>query len=369
MIHASKAPGGRRRRGRDTRPPQERLPSTPSGLPADVASAGLNLYNGYEHKNQDHPLEVRSSAQSTQFFRKMSTDPTINGTLQMYTSICQMAKWHVEARPNDKKEGFSEDKAQEARQFLEECVEDMQGSMNDVVSQVLDMLTHGFHISVPQFKFRQGPDKDDPKRKSIHSDNKIGWHYWKAIDPYSVDQWDTPQGEGYSLLKGVQQQTISGESSYIKRDRMLLFRTSAKNDSPSGESILLGAIEPWEQKQRSSNIELVGLERNLEGIPVIDVPSSYLSKHATEDQKALVQYLKKVGSSIKFNNQTYMMRPSDRDENGEYLIDFQLLSTSGTTRPESARAIVEAKERLIAEALLSQFLKLGSSSGSYALTK
>jgi transcriptional regulator with XRE-family HTH domain len=359
--------GGLRRK-RDTSPTGEKLPPTPKGIPEEKGSAGLNMFGGLERKNEDHPVEVSGLSGATKFFRQMTKDPTIGGSLQMYTSICQMAQWHAESATDDKKPGWSDEEADKSKIFLEECIKDMQGSMNDIVSQVLDMLVHGFHITVPQFKFRQGPDQEDPRRRSRYNDNKIGWNYWKSIDPYSVYRWDTPRGEGYSLLKGIQQQTISGFSGYIERDRMLLFRTTAKNDSPSGESVLVSAVEPWEEKKRSANIELTGLERNLEGIPVFDVPAAYLSEHATEEQKAIVQYIKKAGTSLKYNNQTYMLRPSDRDDNGHRLIDLELLSTSGTTRPEAARAIVEAKERLIAEAVLSQFLKLGSSSGSYALS-
>jgi hypothetical protein len=346
----------------------EPYPQTPAGLPEDSASAGLNMHSGFEIKFEDTPSEGKNNQSGARNYRKMTQDPTINGTLQMYDSILRMAKWHEEMAPEDGQPNWSEEKAIEAQQFLKSCKEDMQGSMKDLVSQFSDMLTHGFQVSVPQFKFRHGPEQDDPKRKSKYSDSKIGWQYFKAIDPYSVYRWETPRGEGYSNLTGIHQQTLSGEKTYIPRDRALIFRTTAKNDSPSGFSILNGAVEPWKEKVRSADIELIGLERNLEGIPILDVPASYLTKTATDDQKAVVQYLKKAGSSLKMNNQTYMLRPSDRDDNGNRLIDIELLSTSGTTRPEAARAIVESKERLIAESLLSQFLKLGSSSGSYALS-
>ncbi len=327
------------------------LPSTPKGLPSELGSAGLNMQDGVEHKPEDHPIQIRNSKQAARYYRNMCLDPTINGTLQMYTGICQMAKWHAETAIDDGKPDWNEEEALEAHRFLESCIKDMQGSMQDLISQFIDMLVHGFQVSVPQFKFRHGVDQEDPKRRSKYSDGKIGWHYFKAIDPYSVDKWDTPKGEGYSNLKGIYQQTISGAKSYIPRDRALIFRTTAKNDSPTGESILVGAVQPWLERQRSSNLELVGMERNLAGIPILDVPAAYLSEDATPDQKKVVAYLKKAGAAFKKNGQTFMLRPSDRDDNGNRLIDIELLSPNGSGGGDGARSVVEAKERLMAEAL------------------
>ena len=240
-----------------------KYPKTPKGLPADKASAGLNMQSGFEVKNEDHPNQVRNTQAAVRYFRRMTQDPTINGSLQMYNAICKMAKWHSEAAAETGDGEWDEEEAHRHLELLDSFVCDMQGSLQDLMSQQLDMLVNGFHVSVPQFKFRQGPDQKDPKRRSKYNDGLIGWQFFKAIDPYSVDKWDTPKGEGYSNLKGIYQQTISGFKDYIPRERALIYRTTAKNDSPSGESILLGAIEPWLEKVRAANIELVGLERNL----------------------------------------------------------------------------------------------------------
>jgi hypothetical protein len=341
----------------------------PQGLPNEWGSAGLNMYAGNELKFEDHPVKFRNIQARARLLREMSLDPTIAGTLQAYTNVCRVCSWDVqEAKSKDTDGDFDDEKAQEAARFLRSCVEDMSMSMSDLVSQAMDMLTHGFNITIPVYKFRMGPHSENPKLRSRFTDKKIGWQTFKAIDPFSVYKWSCPRGEGYSNLEGIHQQTISGFKEFIPRSKFLLFRTTAKNDSPSGESILLGAIRPYEKMQVAENIEMVGLERNVEGIPHITLPSSYMSKNATPEQKQVTQYLKSAGASLKFNHQSYIMTPSDTDEKGNLLVDIKLMTTSGTARTEAARNIVESQQRLVSESLLSQFLKLGDSTGSYALS-
>ena len=329
----------------------------PAGLGKDDISVGLNMYSGDELKWNDHPTKYRTLAARTKAYRAMSQDPTVTGSLLMYTQLCRMSDWGVQQALPTKfttnEEGTERTpvdwdavEAERYKVFLEENIKDMEGSMGDLVAQAFDKLVHGFNVTVPVYKYRMGPDQENPKLRSRYDDKAIGWQYFKPIDPYSVFEFDTPRGEGYYGLKGILQQTISGYEKYVPRNRFMLFRSNPKNDSPTGESLLRGVIEPWEQKNKASDIELVGLERNLEGIMVIDTPSAYMSAGATQDQKNVVQYLKKVGTQTKLNNQTYILRPSDRDDNGNRLIDFELMSNSGTTRPEAARTIIEAKERL-----------------------
>lgn len=361
----------------DTSEEIDKVIKTPKGLEKDDISSGLNMYGGDEHKNEDHPVKYRTLEQRTRLYRVMTQDPTINGSLQMYQQLCRLADWSSQAASPEEFEGEGEERkakdwdvkeAERYRLFLDQNVNDMEGCLEDIVSAALDMLPHGFNIQIPVYKFRRGPEKKNPKENSKYDDGAIGWQGFKAIDPYSVDDWDTPQGCGYLECKGFSQETISGYSTYVEKDRYVHFRTTSKNNSPTGESILVGSIEPWEQKCRHSKIEDVGMERNLEGIPVLKCPPEWLSKDATQDQKNVVAYLRNIGSSMKYNNQSYLLMPSSRDDMGNLHVEIELLSASGTARPEAARQVVEAKERLIAEAMLSQFLKLGSSSGSFALS-
>ncbi len=354
----------------------DKVIKNPKGLLEDDISAGLNMYSGEEVKSNDHPSGYRNQKQRIKAYREMTQDPSVSGSLRQYTQLCRLADWTAEsAKPTKFKEeegskvpdDWDVEEAERYRLFLNQNITDMDGSMEDLVSAAMQFLVMGYAIVIPVFKFRRGNSKNH-KENSRYDDGLIGWQGFKQIDPWSVKYWDTPQGSGYLECKGFYQQTVSGYETYVERDRYLHFRTTAKDNSPSGESVLVGSIQPWEEKQRISDIEKVGLERDLSGIPKISVPSEYLSDTANQNQKNIVQYLKKLGSNLKFNSQTYLLLPSNTDENGNRYVDVELLQAGPNTKLAEARQIIEAKERLIMENLNSQFLKLGSSSGSFALS-
>ena len=84
------------------------------------------------------------------------------------------------------------------------------------------------------------------------------------------------------------------------------------------------------------SIEAVGVERELAGIPVARVPAEYLSPEASDNQKAFMGELQTILRDVKFNDQGYIILPSDTypDKDGaptgERLVDVQLMSSSGT---------------------------------------
>jgi len=350
----------------------------PAGLPKDDISSGLLLDSGYETKFEDHLPKIRTQEQRNRLYRIMSTDSSVSGALRMYTQMLKMANVYAEcATPmvtemKDSEDGTPSDwddaEAHRYHQFLKENLCDMDCSMDDVITGAADFLIHGLAISVPVYKFRDGLNQKSKKRKSKYADGLVGWQSFKHISVDSIKEWDGPRSEGYSSIRGFYQETRSGYQTYVPRDRYVHFRTSAKNDSPSGESLLLGALEAFEEKCRYKKLENTASERNLAGIPKIECPSQWLSNDATQENKNVTQYLRRIGTSMHYNSQAYLLLPSDRDENGNKLVDISLMTAGDNAKLDSLRNVIEALERLIAETLVAAWLKLGSSSGSYALS-
>lgn len=52
----------------------------------------------------------------------------------------------------------------------------------------------------------------------------------------------------------------------------MLFRTESVKDNPEGRSILRNAYRSWYFKRRIQEIEAIGIERDLAGLPVIHAP-------------------------------------------------------------------------------------------------
>lgn len=347
-------------------------PLTPKTATEEVGNTGLRAWSG-DINETPKSVNLGSLTARTAAYKEMATDPTIGGVLQTFLNICLSCRWQVQEVELDISESdpsYEKEKAKATAdaKFLTECISDLPTPFDDTVADSLNMLPHGFQVIIPQFKVRAG-DSDNPKFRSKYNDKKFGWRYFKPLAHDSVFKWVTEEdGEGYEGLTGIQQQTVSGFRAEIPRNRMLLFRTTSKLDNPEGESILLAAVNTWKDKESLINMELVGIERNLEGIPVARIPAEYMGKTATPEQQELARYIATTVQNLKFNRQTGLMLPSNTDDKGKYLVDVTLMGPSGTTRTDAVRTAISAKELLIAESVMAQFMKLVNE-GSNALSE
>jgi hypothetical protein len=64
---------------------------------------------------------------------------------------------------------------------------------------------------------------------------------------------------------------------FIPIEKMLLFRTTVQRNNPEGRSMLRTAYRPWRNKKRIEEIEGVGIERDLAGLPMARIPGKFFS--------------------------------------------------------------------------------------------
>lgn len=342
-------------------------------IPVDVGHTGLNVLYGAIYDHYTPNRETTTGYSRIETYKKMQSDPTISGALQGYENILSLVSWDVKEVDREKagiaEEDFDPELAKTTRDYVQSCFDDMTGtSINDLISSALDMLSMGHQITVPLFKLRKGY-QDDMRLSSKYSDGRIGWKSWRTIRQEMVEKWLTPDGGGYSDLTGVQQKKINGGYINIPRNRFLLFRTTSKGDNIEGESILYGAVGTWKRLIKTLNIEGVSLSRNLEGIPVLKISNVYLSERATPEQKTFRDLMIKQTLSVKYNDQTAIILPSDLDPDTKApLVSIELLTAGPNVRVDQCRSVAEACEKLIAESILANFIKLGNGGGSYAMS-
>lgn len=123
----------------------------------------------------------------------------------------------------------------------------------------------------------------------------------------------------------------------------------------------------WYNKKQIENIEAIGVERDLAGLPIAWVPPEILSPNASDKEKALLSAIKDLTINVRRNSQEGMVMPLDYDENGKQRFDFKLLSTGGS-RQFDTTAIVNRYDQRIAMSVLADFVLLGQDKvGSFAL--
>lgn len=292
-------------------------------------------------------------------YREMATsDPLIQAALLTIGQWLVRVPWHVEP-------GSDTPRGREDAEFVESLMDDMEHPWSAFVSEALDLLIYGFSLFEVVWKLRAGPDNPDPSRRSRHSDGRIGWRKFAVRAQESIDgwEWDPDTGE----LLGAWQQTYPRfERVFIPLDRALLFRTTHRKGNPEGVSILRGAYRPWFYRKRIQEIEAIGVERNLAGLPKMMVPSEWFTDAAYEAQ---FDYSKKMVSTVRANEQGGVLLPSIYDENSNKLVEFELLS-SPARRTLDTQAVISTYATEMLMALLADALLLGHEQvGTQALAR
>jgi hypothetical protein len=141
----------------------------------------------------------------------------------------------------------------------------------------------------------------------------------------------------------------------------------SRKSNPEGVSLLRGVYRPWYFMKRLQNLEGIGIERDLVGIPQIDVPAEMLDPDAPAAVKAALSYYKEMGQNIRNDEQACIIMPRVYDDSGHEMYGFKLVSAAGT-RQFDIGASVERYKTDIATAVMADFMRLGHEGvGSYSL--
>ena len=327
--------------------------------------AGDNTRNGQIRADEFLP-ELRGKKAVRKYREMRDNDSTIGAVMYAVEQILRDVELDVKPA-ND-----SEESKREA-EFVKSVLDDMDHTLDDHVAEALSFLSYGFAWFEVVYKRRVGPSVRSDKKRSKYTDGRIGVRKIAARAPWTVNKFDVDQKTGDVL--GVEQSVgLMNGRNYIPVNKSLYYRTTSLNGDPSGRSILRNAYTSYEYLNNLQAIEAIAVERELAGIPVARIPSEYLSGDASPAQAGFVNNLQQILRDVKFNEQGYIVLPSDTypDKDGAptniRLVDIELMSSSGTRNIE-IDPIVRRYQHDIARSVLSEFLLLGSQGGSYALSK
>lgn len=328
--------------------------------------SGQNVRNGQIRSDEFIP-ELRGKAAIRKYREMRDNDSTIGAVMYAAEQVLRDVKLKVEPA-NDTEEAKNE------ALFVESVFDDMEHSLDDHVAEALSSLSYGFAWFEVVYKRRVGPTKQSYKKYSKYTDGRMGVRKIVCRAPWTVSRFDVDTKTGEVL--GLYQDTGYALSQhYIPSNKSLYYRTTSINGDPSGRSILRNAYTSYQYLNNLQSIEAIAVERELAGIPVARIPSEYLSGDATAAQSGFVANLEQILRDVKFNEQGYIITPSDTypDKDGSptnvRLVDVELMSSSGT-RNLDIDPIVRRYQHDIARSVLSEFLMLGGgNNGSYALSK
>ncbi len=342
-------------------------PGEKLALPAfeiEFGDSGLKALGGYV---QEEFLRQLSGSQARRVYREMAdNDSTVGAILEVFKATIGQVEWSVTAADDTKPAG-------EAKEFAEELIKDMDTPLTDVISEACTMFEQGFAPMEKTYKLRKGEIPQGREgTTSKFDDGKIGISEIALRAQNTIVRWDIVRGR----IRGLwQMSTWKGGTVYIPIEKIALFRTTNVKNNPEGKSVLRRSYRAWWFKKNMEEIEAIGVERDLAGLPVLRIPSRFLAPDASPDEKAFATACKRMVTQLRREAKEGVVLSSDvytNDVDGKAtsvpLMELSLLN-SGGARTFDTNAIIGRYDRAMAMSVLMDFMFLGQgSSGSWALS-
>lgn len=327
---------------------------------SQLGQSGLKRSYGYIYEELLPQLMGRKAIN---VYQEMSQNSAVIGAfLFAIDMFMRKVAWRVEAADQTPK-------GQKDAKFLSSCKDDMEHTWADFVSEINSMLTYGWSWFEICYKQRTQEIIDDYGTvSSKYEDGMTGWKKFMPIAQESWWRWDFDPETGKVI--GMWQRPAPDYSErYLPWGKSLHFRTASRKDNPEGVSVLRTAYRAWYFLKRIEEIEAIGVERDLAGIPIAKVPAEMLGDRASDDDKKMVQSIIKLVQNVRRDEQEGIVWPQAYDQAGNELYTFSLL-TSGGTRQFPTNEIISRYESRVAMTVLADWILLGNDAGngSYALS-
>lgn len=314
-----------------------------------LGTTGLKRYGPYVY--EEFLPELRWPYAGKIYQEMADNDPVIGAILYLAEMLIRGTSWSVEPASTSEADV-------EAAKFLRSCMDDMDMSWANTISEILSMLTYGFSFHEIVYKVRRGPNETSSKYKSKHTDGRIGWRRLPIRAQTSLHEW-TFNKEG-DVTAFVQMAEPDFKLVSIPMSKGLLFRTRISRDNPEGKSLLRNAYRPWFFKKHFEEIEGIGIERDLAGFPVLKAPQDLDLWNEDDDRMvALRNRAEELVASVRRDSEEGILLP--------YGWELNLLS-SGSSRQINIGETIDRYDNRIAITMLSDIILIGNNkAGSFAL--
>lgn len=297
----------------------------------ELGRSGLRHWGGFVFEEWLQQLQY--GRQAAEVYREMSDqDPIIGAIVYAIQMLIRRVDW------------WSEPKESRGAEWFDEMRTSMMFSWEDTISEIISYLTYGWSYHEVVYKVMDDGTVGVLKLPLRSQDSLWKWVFDDVGDLRGMIQNPPPD----YLLR------------YIPIEKALHFRTSIFKNDPEGRSILRNAYRSWWFVKNIQQIEAIGVERDLAGLPVLQPPEGVDIWDASDpDMAAMLQTAKNVVSSIR------------RDEQEGVILPFgwtlQLLSAGGQ-RQFDTTSIISRYENRMATSVLADLVMMGQDKvGSYAL--
>lgn len=339
-----------------------------------IGSGGLRATGG---RVQEEFLRTLQGDRGRKVYREMAdNDPTVGTMLFLLESLFKSIEWTVvpdvyfDQQPTP-------DHEEAAKWVSGMLFEDMDQSFDELIIDICTQFVYGWANFELIFKKRGGLNTSNKKLKSKFTDNKFGLRKLMLLGQDTLDSWEWDEdGDLLSMLQ-LPFMTVDKKSSRLIRipvSKSALFRPKTYKNNPEGRSILRNCYRPWFFLKTIQESEAIGVERDLNGLPVIYIPGEWMrSDDATVQQ--VVQTYAKIVRDLKLNSQGGVVLPSETfptatgDPSNVQQVRLELLSCQGTRMVDTKSLKNDYKMDILATGLM-EFILLGfAEKGAYSTSK
>jgi len=320
----------------------------------ELGTTGLRETGG---RVLDEFLSNLKGRRAAQTYEEMSKNSSTVGALLFITeSLARQCSWTIEPSGDSPEQ-------QEWAEFVRSALfEDMEMTWPELLTEILTMFVFGWSYHEIVYKQRKGLNSKDKRFKSRFNDGKIGWRKIEGRAQQSLERWEiTDDG----TILGMWQNDFYNKSlnNFIPAEKALLFRTKRIRNNPEGVSILRTALTDYFYLKRIQEIEAIGIERELAGLPLATMPVEYFKAGPDTDQARVKKHMEDMLATIRSDERAYILFPPEQDREGKPTgWSFKLVSSGGSRAVDTNNAKNYYKQGIFQSAL-AQFLQLGMSGG------
>lgn len=316
---------------------------------------GTAIYSGYI-ENKEKSGDLYGTSKYRTFSDILANVSIVAAGTRYFLNLLAKAGWAVE--PADES-----DQAKQIAEAIEFAIFNMKTPWHRVVRRAAMYRFYGF-----------ATQEWTAKRLD---NGTIGFDDITPVAQLTVEQWDCDE---FGEIRGiVQRRPQDFERIYLPREKLVYLVDDSLNDSPEGLGLFRHIAEPARRLQRYEQLEGIGFDTDLRGIPVGRAPYAQMKnqKFTDEEIDAATQHLESfvedhirtTKTGLILDSMTYQAQDEAQRPTNVKQWDVDLLKMSSSSMPEAANAI-ERLNREIARVLGVEQLLLGERSvGSFALSK
>lgn len=325
-----------------------------------IGSSGTAIFGGYI-ESEEKSSDLRGTNRYRTYAELLANISIVGSGVRNFLNLVAKAKWAFKPGPGDKDGMYAE---------LAERVltSDPATSFSRIVRSMAMYRFYGFSIM-------------EWTAKRHEQDGSITLGRVDVRPQKTIERWET--GE-HGELNGVYQLVPNtGKEVFLPRHRLVYCVDDTLTDSPEGMGLLRHVVRSSRQLERLEQLEGIGFDGDLRGVPLARGPFAALrkkvrDKEMTEGDRFMLEkplrdfmrnHIRNVRTGMLLDSSVYTSADDAQQPSGTPVWDLEILKGSSTSLEELDVAITR-KCRDIARVLGAEQLMLGDGrTGSFALSK